>query len=266
MQITIINDCRDQNAKLRQITRIGSIFKNCSVNCFGVESELEAAGFLVDALDAFEGRKGVVILNFARREKRKEKWENGSPFGFFDYGETLVVSSVEGLVLSLAKKLGVLKKFYIMKIPEVLDRVKSESLDEKTKQRIANSQFRSFDFLPRAAHWLASGEKLPCDKYDLSKITNAPNAVWHIDNFGNIKTTLLENELSLEKGEIEIKINGKENKLKFYRKLADLPDNSAGLVSGSSGIADKRFLEIILQGGNAAQKLGLKIGDLVKLK
>ncbi len=122
MQITIINDCCDENAKLRQISRAGSLIKNSSVNprtkglkgwlvkkilgfsensdfsnfannfgggvnCFGAKSEIEAAGFLVDAIDAMEGREGIVLVNVAPRGGKSKKWENGAPFGYFGAGK-----------------------------------------------------------------------------------------------------------------------------------------------------------------------------------
>lgn len=263
MQITIINDCRDQNAKLRQISRAGSLFENCSVNCFGVKSDFEAAGFLLDAIDAFEGRKGVIIVNVARREGKGRKWKNGTPFGFFWREKTLIVTSVGGIcgsALSLAKKADLLKEFFIMDIPEVLNSVSEKELDDKTKKRIADSQFRSFDFLPRAAFWLSSGRKLPCKKYDLSNIADKKNHIWFIDNFGNVKTTIFENELKINNNEIKLKINGKARKFNFYKRLKDAPDKSIAVVLGSSGIGEKRFAEIVLRGGSAALKLKANTG------
>ncbi len=259
MQITIINDCLDQNAKLRQITRTGSLFKNCSVNCFGVRSDLEAAGFLVDAIDAFDGREGIIMANVAPRNGKVKKWKNGTPFGFFWNKKTLVISSMGGLTLSLAKKLGIVKNFYILDIAKVLDLINDKELDKNTKRRIVNSQFRSFDFLPRVARWIAKKKDIPFEKYDLSKIPNSPNAIWFIDNFGNIKTTLLKEEIDLDaKNNTTLKITKKPLKIKFYSALRDLPNKTTGLVVGSSGIGEKRFLEIISQGENASKKLGME--------
>ena len=258
MQITIINDCLDQNAKLRQITRTGSLFKNCSVNCFGVKSDLEAAGFLVDAIDSFGGREGVIMANVAPRNEEAKKWGNGTPFGFFWNEKTLIVSSVDGLTLSLAKKLGAIKDFYILDIAKVLSSIADKELDRNTKRRITNSQFRSFDFLPRVARWLTKRRAIPFEKYDLSEIPNSPNTIWFIDNFGNIKTTLLKREITLDaKNSVTLKVTKKPLLLKFYSALRDLPNKTTGLVVGSSGIGEKRFLEIISQGENASEKLGI---------
>lgn len=266
MQISIINDCLDQNAKLRQTARIGSLFSNCAVNCFGVKSDLEAAGFLVDAIDAFEGREGIIIANVAPRNKEAEKWKNGTPFGFFWYQKTLIVSSLGGLTLSLVKKLGAIKSFYVFDITKVMASINNRELNKNTKQRIINSQFRSFDFLPRAAHWIFTEKKIPFNKYDLSKIPEAPNAIWLVDNFGNIKTTLLREEINLNsKNKFVAKIAGKTRSLNFYDHLSVFPDKTLGLTVGSSGIKEKKFLEIISRNGSASQKLKVKNNMEIKI-
>jgi len=256
MQITIINDCCDQNAKLRQVTRLGSLFQNSSVNCFSVKSEIEASGFLVDAIDSFEGREGIILVNVAPRNGKAKKWENGTPFGFFKYKKTLIISSLDGNVLSLAKKLNLLKEIYIFDIQKVIKSIDKTELNIDEKNRITNSQFRSFDFLPRIAYWLNHNIKLPYKKYDISKIQNIKGKIWFTDNFGNIKTTYLKNEIVVDKnGYSKFKINNNNFKLKLYNHLKDLPDNETGLVVGSSGIGEKRFIEIISQGASATKKL-----------
>lgn len=265
MQITIINDCCDENAKLRQISRAGSLIKNSSVNCFGVKGELEAAGFLVDAIDAMEGREGVILANVAPRGGKGKRWENGAPFGFFRHKKTLVVSSAGGLVLSLAKKLNIIKEFYSVDIAEVLNSIKERKLDKETKERIIKSQFRSFDFLPRLAAWVLEGKNIPAEKYNLAEIADMPNCIWFIDNFGNIKTTLLKSDFGVNGKANGIKIGDKNYELDFYNRLKDLPNKSAGVVVGSSGFKDKRFLEIILQGGSATKKLGIRTDSRIEI-
>lgn len=265
MQITIINDCCDENARLRQVSRAGFLIKNSSANCFGVKSEIEAAGFLVDTIDAFEGGEGVILVNVAPRGGKGKKWKNGAPFGYFWRGRTLVVSSVDGLVLSLAKKLNLIKKIYSVDIAEVLNSISDNDLDKETKERIIKSQFRSFDFLPRLAAWILDHKKIPAEKYSLAEIADMPDCVWFIDNFGNIKTSLLKKDCGTAVKKIDLKIENKIHNLSFFERLKDLPDNETGLTIGSSGIGDKRFLEIMLQGGNAAQALGIKLNDKIVL-
>ncbi len=302
MQITIINDCCDENAKLRQISRAGSLIKSSSViprakglrewlagkifgfsgnldffsfendlnggvNCFGVRGELEAAGFLVDTLDALEGREGIVLVNVAPRGGKSKKWENGTPFGYFRYGKTLVFSSVDGLVLSLAKKLNMIGEFYLVDIASVLNSIDDSVLDQETKDRIIKSQFRSFDFLPRFAAWVFENKKIPVEKYDLGEIAVMDHYIWFIDNFGNIKTTILKEEISSGKSrKVKLKIGNKTQALNFYDRLKDIPDGSVGLVVGSSGIGNDRFMEIIFRGGNAAKALGIKPEEKIVLQ
>ncbi len=265
MQITIINDCLDQNAKLRQVSRAGSLFINSTVNCFGARTEFEAAGFLVDAIDAFEGREGIIIMNIAPRGENRKKWKNGTPFGFFWHKKTLILSSIGGGALSLVKKIGVIENLQILDIEEVMDSISVEILDENTKNRITNSQFRSFDFLPRAAFWINKGMNIPSKKFDIDNIENADGRIWFIDNFGNIKTTLTNKDIRDRCNRVELKIGNKIIYLCLYGKLADIPNNSVGLVIGSSGINDTRFLEIISQSSNAAEKLRVRAGDRVEI-
>ena len=137
-----------------------------------------------------------------------------------------------------------------------MDSISDKELDKNTKQRITNSQFRSFDFLPRVASWIVEKRNIPFNKYDLSKIPNSPSAFWLVDNFGNTKTTLLKEEINLDaENNAVIKIAGKPIKFSFYNMLNNLPDKAIGITFGSSGIGEKRFLEIIFRSGNAGKEL-----------
>lgn len=264
MQITIINDCQDQNAKLRQVSRVGSYFKNASVNCFGVNSELEAAGFLLDAIDAFEGREGIILANVAPRNGSAHRWKNGTPFGFFWHKKTLVVTTVDGIILSLVKKYGIIEKLYVFEIKETLRAIKKNELSDETKNRIISSQFRSYDFLPRAAYWIKKKINLPKEEFDLNLVPNISNKIWFTDNFGNAKTTI--DSISLgERKSVALRINGNEVKFNYYKCLRDLKDEETGIVRGSSGVFENRFLEIMTQGKNTANILNLKIGDNVEI-
>lgn len=266
MQITIINDCQDQNAKLRQVSRTGSYFKNASVSCFGVSSELEAAGFLVDAIDAFEGRNGIILANVAPRSGNAHRWKNGTPFGFFWHKKTLIVSTVDGTILSLAKKMGIIKKLYILDINNILSFIKSGELDKATKERIVKTQFRSYEFLPRVAFWIIKHKnKIPKSEYNLDLIPAVQNKVWFIDNFGNVKTTIENNNLK-EGQKVSLKLNNGTFDMSYHRCLRDLQDGETGIVQGSSGFRECRFLEIVTQGVNTTKKFDLKVGDAIEIK
>ena len=154
MNITIINYCKDENAKGRQLARIGALF-GCAANFVGVSNELEAAGNLIDILDASAQSPGIILVNVAPRNGKAKKHKNGTPFGYFWYQKTLVVASVDGLTLSLVKKLKLAEYIHVLDIPETLDiLIKRKFLSADLKSQITDNQFRSFDFLPRIAQYL----------------------------------------------------------------------------------------------------------------
>jgi hypothetical protein len=252
MFVTIINDCRDTNAFNRQATRAAALLKSPVVTV-GVRNDLEAAGNLIDSLDAAGGTRGVIIVNVAPRNGVGKKWPNGTPFGWFKVGETFVLSSIDGQTLSLAKKIGVLETVHVFDIPTVMDWVVEHgTLDRATADRVVATQFRSYEFLPRAAAWLVEGLALPTEPMTASEFPDAPAAVWIADNFGNCKTTLLVGE-SAEGTPFA--------KLPRYERLKDVPDGEFALITGSSGLGDKRFLEAVIQGGDASAALGVESRD-----
>lgn len=253
---TIITDCKDNNASARQVTRAASLL-DCPVYLAGVSHELEAAGTLVDVLDASEGRPGVVLVNVAPRNGKAKKWKNGTPFGYFFYKDTLIVSSIDGVVLSLANRLGLIKSFEVFDIPTVMKSLISKGIiEEELANAIINTQFRSFEFVPRVASWIIHKFKLPTTTLTLEEIPTIDPSIWFIDNFGNCKTTILSTDIE------SIKSLSAKLTLTVYDRLKDVPDQSLGIVSGSSGVNSHRFIEIVCQGGNASQSKELQIGLL----
>lgn len=227
----------------------------------GVQNDLEAAGNLVDVIDAAQGQGGVIMVNVARRDKQKSTWPNGSPFAYFYYRNTLIASSIGGLTLSFVKKLGIAEDMFLLDILTVCkEMAQKDLLDKNLVRQIVSSQFRSFEFLPRVAFWLLKGFKIPANKFSLARIPNPPCAVWGIDSFGNVKTTLLPHEVGFKEG---WKAKMKFSKLPCRPRLKDVPDAEAALVIGSSGIEDKRFLEVVIQGGNASRYFGLEVGTII---
>ncbi len=255
MFVTIINDCRDANAFGRQTTRASALF-GCNVNPVAVANDLEAAGNLIDALDASEGRKGVILVNVAPRNGAAKRWPNGTPFGWFAYGDTIVAASIDGLTLSLAKKLGVTDAVELFDIPEVMAAAAGHRLvSRETADYVVSTQFRSLEFLPRAASWLSRGYVLPTERFELG--ADAPDAVWWVDNFGNCKTTVLPEELDAFRDDDAI---SGISSLPHYDRLKDVPDGEAAFVTGSSGLGARRFVEVVIQGGDAASRFGLRSG------
>ena len=261
MHITIINDCHDDNAGGRQLARTASL-TGASVSLVGVGDygDLSAAGNLIDVLDAYRASREVsaILVNVAPRHKGSKKWQNGTPFCHFKVGNTLVVSSFDGLTLSLIKKLGLVKEVFLMDIPTVTEAmVKDGAITNDERNRIISSQFRSFDFTPLALAYLLKGNTVPAETSSINDIPQAPKAIWWIDNFGNAKTTVLPEEIGFKEGE---KIQTALGVFICYEHLATVPKGESALIIGSSGINQHRFVEIVVQGGSAKDRFDLSIG------
>lgn len=257
MNITIINDCRDDNAVARQTTRTSSYF-NAPVSFVGVKNDIEAAGNLIDIIDAYGTKSGVILVNVAPRNGNAKKWSNGTPFGYFWINNLLIVSSVDGYTLSLVKKFNLADTINVMDIPTVMEElVHKEEITSELADYIINTQFRSFDFLPRIAAYLWDKKEVVSEKNVITEFTDLPPAVWWTDNFGNCKTTVLLEELDqlLNKKSIP--------NLKHFRQLKEVPDGELACIVGSSGYKSRRFLEIVIQGDSAANKLALSGGQLI---
>jgi len=250
MFITVITDCRDANAQARQETRYAELFPETHVSFVGVSSDIEAAGNLVDALDGAGEARGVIAVNVAPRHGRaKEKWPNGTPFGYLWIKNVLVVCTIDGETLSLLKKLGLADQVNVTDIRAVLA---LGGYDAATIERAATSQFRSFDYLPRLARIVWDKKDVPAEAMPFSEIPDAGPGVWWIDSFGNCKTTLLPSDIGFEDGaRRKIVLNGLAIEAACFTQLRSVPDFHTGLIVGSSGYGDKRFIELVVQGSSA---------------
>lgn len=251
MFISIINDCRDQNALSRQSIRTATLLGSSPI-CLGIRSDLEAAGNLIDLLDASQGKKGIILVNVAPRHGSAKRWPNGTPFGMFFFHETLVVTSLDGRTLSLAKKFDLLSEVKEFDIPTVVDwAVQQHLLTTSEADYITHTQFRSFEFLPRVAQWIWNGLSVPVASYDVKNISSEVSGAWYTDCFGNIKTTFLSHEQKEAQTWLA-------QPIKFYDRLKDVPNQEAAFIVGSSGLGNQRFLEVVVQGGSAAEKFELR--------
>lgn len=257
MFTTIINDCKDDNARGRQESRLASLHST-GLSFIGVESDLEAAMQLIDVLDATEGRPGLILVNVAPRGGRTAQWENGTPFGYFRFGDTLIVASVDGYILSAVKALGLLTEVNLLDThTSATAMLKAGFISEDAASRIPTTQFRSFDFIPRAGVFMQGGGTLPSTLHDLALIPDLPKAIWHIDNFGNCKTTLITTDVATSETSTRF------GTLPYFEQLRNLPDGTAGLVHGSSGLRETRFIELMIQQSNFARQHNVHIGDSV---
>jgi len=265
MFITIITDCQDPNATGRQITRATALFQ-LPANLVGISSDIEAAGNIIDMLDASDGQPGIIMANIAPRHKDAKRWPNGTPFGYFWYKNTLIVSTVDGLTLSLVKKLKLTDAVQVFDIPTVADACKDLlTLYPEQSEYLKHTQFRSFEFMPRVAKWVWDKRNVPAEKTAIETFPDAGNKVWWIDSFGaaeyggNCKTTIFPEEVGFAVGKTYT-IQG-IGEITGYAKLKDVPDKTPALIVGSSGYNEHRFLEIVVQGENAAKKFNLNLGD-----
>ena len=269
MFVTIITDCIDSGTFGRQMTRSASIFGFPPIPVaitpdFVAPSDLEAGGHLIDMLDSSRGSKGIILVNKAPRSGKAKKWKNGTPFGYFWHKDTLIVSSIDGYALSLIKKFKLTDQVNVFDIPTVMEFAKSNNLlDTFDADYVVNTQFRSFEFLPRVAKWVFDKLAVPTDPLLINDVIDCPLAIFYVDNFGNLKTTVLPQEIGFEAGKV-INLRG-FGELTCYNRLKDLPNGETGLIIGSSGLKEKRFVEIMTQGDNAALKFGAKIGDLIEV-
>ncbi|MEK7613631.1 MAG: SAM hydroxide adenosyltransferase [Patescibacteria group bacterium] len=264
MQITIINDCRDENAKGRQVTRAESLF-NAPVSFIGATHDLEASGMIIDTLDSLYGGKGLILANVAPRS-RKAWWlsksidkfshfnnlDNGTPFCYTRVDNTDIVSTLGGYMLSLLKKFKLIDKVHVFNYHESLkELVKLLIIDQEEADRISSTQFRSLNFMPRVAHaYISKGILCPGVEVPIEGIPDAPARAWFADNFGNIKTTLTLDDYG-GKMPKEIELGGRT--IPMYNRLKDVPEGQLGAAVGSSGYKDDRFIEVYIQGGNAAE-------------
>lgn len=269
---TIITDCADGSARTRQELRFDTLF-GVKPTFLGVGSYLpiEAACNLIDQLDvltrfplANTQRDHIVLVNVAPRgEDIKQKWDNGTPFCYFRIGNTLVVSTYEGHCLALARDLEIVSEVELLDLPTVTSAATAwGDLTSKEAEKINHSQFRSLEFLPLAAYWLWEDKPVPSIKQSLTELPSTNGQAWQIDNFDNVKTTLLPEDIAFEQGK-QISLSNGEIAT-CYRRLADVPKNVTALTIGSSGYGPHRFLEVVVGGcGKAAREHGLTIGSQI---
>lgn len=268
--ITVINDCGDENERLRIVTMVQTLFGHTPAFCEvdGEHRDLQAAGCIIDALAAKGGgaAPGIILGNTAFREPEKSGDPNGSPFGHCVIGKVLLNSTIRGRTLSLVKDLYGLEHVRIVDPTEVLQSiVATGDLEPEWVDHIAESQFRSYEFQPLLAARLVSGFPVPYRKETLS-CPKVGAVVWWVDKHGNCKTTITTSQCQpapLRDGD---EFATKFGTLKYYRRLNDAPRGKPAVTTGSSGLGagpQNRFLEIAVRMGNAAEMLGIKVGDEV---
>ena len=255
--IFAFTDCKDPNALTRLTARLLSLFPDSPVHAVGTDSDIEAAGCILDTLDAIRitDTPSIIIGNLAPRADKHYK--NGAPFYLGYIGNTILIATKTCFSL-------VAKYHLIEKIQETdVETVCREFLPEAEALRIANSQFRSFEYVPRLAHWAHDKKDIPRVE---SEVTPLPhNQIWWVDNFGNCKTTITKDELQdkIVHDKIAFSLNNQYIEIKFYQKLSDVPVGETAIIIGSSGYENRRFAEITIQGKSASKELEIVPGSKI---
>lgn len=243
----------------RQITRLATLFPGAVVSSVGINNykEIEAAGNLIDMLDAGNGEEGIILVNAAPRHKKN--WPNGTPFAYFWYKKTLVVTTIDGYCLSLVKKFQLADSIKLTEVSIVVDAmIKKGLLEENQRDDIVKSQFRSYEYTPRLAKWIKDGLEIPSTDYSMEKIPDVPAMVWWVDNFSDVKTTILPEEVDFQPGKV---IKTKYGEFPCFSQMRDVPVGQKALTIGSSGIGKRRMLEIIILGERAGDTFNLESGS-----
>jgi S-adenosylmethionine hydrolase len=150
-----------------------------------------------------------------------------------------------------------------------------EITNRKMMLPVVSGTFHGRDIFAPAAAYLANG--VPSKEFGpeiheivrpefanlIQKRKALQGEVIYVDDFGNIVTNFHKQDLNVRKTKGFIKINlGRETKeLKFCRSYAEVEKQSPLVMIGSHG-----FLEIAVNEGNAAKKLGVKIGDSIAIQ
>lgn len=265
--VVILTDCVDPNAQARQAARTAALFGTVPtvLPLAGPDPEGAAALTLLDVLRATDTTGGdthpvVVLVNIAPRDGH---WPNGVPFCWFRYGDHLVISTWNPRVLApLAPALGV-TEVQVTDVREVLEAAAGDwaKLDPAQIEEIARTQFRSLWYVPLLARWLAEGHPVPATSEPVTAPEPAPAArIAVIDNFGNCKLDRPAGELggTQETATVFDRVTQDTVTVPVYDRLPDVPYGEPGFTTGSSGLG---FAELVVRGGSAAERFGLRQGD-----
>lgn len=249
--VTLITDCRDGDARSRQNTNY--VRAGIPLTGFlGISHKLTAAGAIATHIALLEGEPGIVIGNAAPRgDADAPKRSNGSPFGYLEHEGTLIVSTVDCPGLTLLPRLGFGDTVNVIDIPAIAATLFPDN--EERQHRAIRTQFRSLHVLPFLVAYLWEHSKIKSTPELISPLQG--EFIYFVDAFGNCKTTLTDQSFQ---GETLVVSN---QEIPRYRRLSDVPIGKLGLVTGSSGPFGNEFLEIVLNGKSAAEKLGIKTGD-----
>jgi len=171
---------------------------------------------------------------------------------------------------------------------------------EAEVDQITNTQFRSLWYTPLLARWLVDGRSVPARTEPLAALAAAAGLgatpdrprIAVVDNFGNCKLDVAARELPGYAAAGTIGVldrradrsgasggagefgafggspasgasgtsggSGEICPVRCYPRLVDVPRGEPGVITGSSGFG---FAELVVRGGSAAARFGLREGD-----
>ncbi|NQV89907.1 hypothetical protein HQ487_00695 [Candidatus Uhrbacteria bacterium] len=264
MFVSIITDCRDDNARTRQETRYAHLFPGMHVSFIGASTDSEAAGNVLDILDNADEAPGIIAVNCAPRHGRAKKWKNGSPFGYAWFENKLIVGTIDGLCFSFLKRFNLISEIHVTDITTVLP------VGGYTPEQVAmaaQTQFRSLNYLPRLAKIVWDNHDVPSEILPMKEVADLPSLIWWIDCFGNAKTSLTADDIDFSPGAIkQVQFNdGTSISMTCVERLADVPDKEPALIIGSSGFREHRFVEMVVQGASVAERFHLHKNDSITI-
>lgn len=230
----------------RMITRYLALHPDAVCIPYESDSLLEAAGNIVDALDAL-GECGAIVCNSAPR--RDARGTNGSAIVFGRVGEVTIISTVGPL--------GLLNRLVPNFTAQAVD------VDRYTRECMCNQRetfnFRGLEVIPWILDDLRNDSQLPYVSTRQTTFPTVEPCVWLVDTIEgrptNIKLSFLRDEapwfkpgnrISIQFGDLPART------LICYERLTHIPDDEAGIYEGSSGLGTRRFLEVAIMGGSAA--------------
>lgn len=265
-----LTDCTDPNATARLTVRLAALFGRTPaiLPLTGADLEGTAALTLLDVLRATDhlgtaGAPVVILVNIAPRDGT---WPNGVPFGYFRYGRNLVVTTLGDRVLSLVREYLGVTEIQVTDVRKTLEAAAADWAEFTPDEidAIADTQFRSLWYQPLLAKWVHDGCPVPSDPAAIGAVPQDDVRVTVVDNFGNCK---LDRPASRIAGyapgntvRVRDHVDGSLHEVQCHRHITEVPHGVPALTVGSSGFG---FAELVIRGGNAAERFGLSEGAAV---
>jgi hypothetical protein len=249
MLVNLIADYGNGDPAFTEVTqRLSMGLPNAQIYCLSVPPfSTLATGFWIAQLGLNPGAENRLIYhNCAPRqddsEPRIDNEGEGLTYALLPNG-VKVVGVIAGYTLS-----------FIKDYAEVIHTIKVSR---------AGSQFRSRDVFPIAAIAIANGDfSLLGDELNPNQIPNVPgDRVAWVDGYGNIKTTISSDSLSLKpESKVVIRVGDVVSDAVYSDGSFKVPEGTLAFSPGSSGW-DKngqplRWMELFLRGGNAWERFG----------